>query len=164
MKKILLPLIFALIAGAFLLYPKAPEVQGVKWLELPNLTKSNAKIKAEVKFNNPNFFSLTLKDHDIDVIIADKKIGDISQSESRLVPMRSDFTIPVELGFEREEIFGRGNFLKNITNAAKAFMDNDLTIHYKGTVDVEVLGIGIPVSVDYSQPIAGIKLGNEEAE
>ena len=75
--------------------------------------------------------------------------------------MKSDFTIPVELDFDRKEVFGGGGFLKN---AVKAFMDDDLEIQYKGTVDVEVLGIGIPVDVDYSQPIAGIKLGNDQAE
>jgi len=159
MKKTLFALIFALIAAAFLLYPKAPEMQGVKWLQIPNITKTTSTIKAEVKFHNANFFGLTLKDHNIDVIIADKKIGNISQSASRSIPMRSDFTIPVELEVKRKEILGGSGFLQN---AAKAFLDNDLNIQYKGTVDVEILGIGIPVKVDYTEPLAGMKVGNQE--
>ena len=65
----------------------------------------------------------------------------------------------MKVTFETKEVLGGGGFLKNLI---KSTLDNDLVVRYKGTVDVKVLGIGIPVPVDYSQKLVDFSFNDPE--
>lgn len=163
MKKLIGYVIVLVIIGAvgYVLFPKAPDLVGVKPTEAPSLTKKIIVLKADAQFDNKNYFGLTLVGHDIDVFVGDKKVGNVSQTMERKIPAREKFNVPVKVTFNRNEVLGGAGFFKN---ALKFALNNDLIITYKGTVDVNVLGIGIPVPVDYSQKLVDFSFNNPVEE
>ena len=163
MKKIFGTVILLTILGVagYFLFPKAPDLIGIKPTNLPSFKGKTSTLNAEAKFDNTNYFGLTLVGHDIDVFIGDKQVGNVTQTETKSIPARDKFSIPVKVSFETSQIFGGGGFLKNLIKTA---VDSDLVINYKGTVDVKVLGLGIPVKVDYSQKLIDFSFNNPEEQ
>lgn len=132
------------------MYPKKPELLKISLLSPPNLLKSEIDLETNFTFNNPNYLNLTLKSHDIDVYVNDKMIGHFSQTESRAIPAKEVFTIPINIQFKRSKIFGDTGFLKNIL---KTTLDQKLIVRYEGTVDLAFLGLDIPFDINYSKNI-----------
>ena len=154
-----LVVLFVLVGGGYIFFPKAPEMTGIKKIGLPNFGKKEVSIKVEAKFNNPNYYGLTLTGHDIDVYITDKKVGNVTQTEERLIPGKENFTIPLKITFDGSEVLGGQGFLKGLLSS---FVDNDMTIRYKGTVTVKAFGLNIPVPIDYSEKLFENNLKSEE--
>ena len=82
MKKLFGTLIFILVIGAavYFLFPKAPDLIGIKPTNFPSFKGKISTLNAEAKFDNTNYFGLTLVGHDIDVFIAGKQVGNVTQT------------------------------------------------------------------------------------
>ena len=90
MKKFIAYLIVLVVLGtvAYVMFPKAPDLIGIKPTKLPKFSNRLTTLDAEAKFDNQNFFGLTLVGHNIDVIISDKRVGNVAQTETRSIPSR----------------------------------------------------------------------------
>jgi LEA14-like dessication related protein len=151
-KALFIILIFAVLGGlAYYYKPQAPVLKEVKLTSLPNLSDQKIMIQGIVNFENPNKYNLTLKNHLIDVFLGEMKIGTLSQTEEKVIEANQDFSIPVNLSVDRNELFKDSSIWKD---ALKSFIDQKIKLRYVGTVDVAVLGINIPVKVDHSQDIS----------
>ena len=148
MKKIGIISLFIMCAAGFFLFPKKPTLLNVKLLNTPDLVQEEIKLKADLIFVNPNYYGLTLKNHDIDVFVNEKKVSNLSQSDARRIPAKQNFEIPVNINFYKETVFGSSGFLSGIL---KSIVMQELIVTYKGTVEVEVLGFGIPIEIDYTE-------------
>jgi len=148
MKKFLLALLVIIAVATFFLYPKAPEFVRVNTVDLSAL-KDN-KLKTELEFTNPNYFSLELIHQDIQVFVSDRHIGNISQDDHRSIHSKENFSLPIDLEFNKKEVFGKTGFLKSLISST---MNDKLNIRFSGTIKVKVLGITLPVPVDHSQKL-----------
>lgn len=158
MKKTLFFGLVILAAAAFFLYPKAPQMTGIENFKLPKMDARTLTIQGDAKFTNPNFFGLTVEGYEIDVLVSEKKVGQIESNEKRPIEPKTDFSIPVTVTFEKREVFGGSGFFRNLIKSA---VDNEMKAHYKGEVRVSVLGMVFPVAVDYTQNLLKHGLGDE---
>lgn len=123
-------------------------MKGLEHFKTPRMDAQTITLQGDAVFTNPNLFGLTIEAYEIDVLISEKKVGRIESKESRQIEPKTDFSIPVTATLQRKEVFGGGGFFKNLIQSAVA---QQMNVRYKGVVRVSVLGIGLPVEVDYTQ-------------
>ena len=157
MKKFLFALLVILSLAAFFLYPKAPKFVRINTIDFSAL-KDN-KLKTELDFTNPNYFSLELIHQDIQVFVSDRHIGNISQDDNRSIHSKENFSLPIDLEFDKKEVFGKTGFLKSLISST---INDNLNVRFSGTIKVKVLGITLPVPVDHSQKILENPLGKKD--
>ena len=131
--------------------PKEPEFQSVKNIELIEFTDKNVVINAEAVFHNPNVYTCTLENSDIDVMVNGINVGKAKQKESTAIPANANFTMPLQIQFPPSKIFKDKNSLINL--ALSALGGKKIDLQYKGSVTVSVLEIPFTIPIDYTDEL-----------
>ncbi len=125
---------------------EAPQFRGIENIAISKITGTNAVLKAEAIFFNPNDVKMKLRKVDIDISLEGKKIGVINQEFTTRVPALSEFRVPLNASFDMTEI-GLLNGIISILGGKK------VAVHYKGFVKVSVHGYPATVPIDFEEEV-----------
>lgn len=112
---------------------------------LSDITSGVANITADAIIANPNEFSVTVVDTDLDVFVNDENVGKINQINPTVMPASSEFKLPVKMKFDPKKLSGNW-----IGNAIAILSQKKANVHYKGKFIVEAAGIQFDLPVDYN--------------
>lgn len=129
---------------AFLLFyacatPKALEYKGVENFYIQSLGLEQSKIGLDVRFYNPNPYSLDLKGGSIDIYINDHFLGNSSVQLLTAVPQQNSFLLPLNLDAN----------LKGILQGALSLLSSqEVNLKLSGSVKVGKGGVYVSVPVN----------------
>lgn len=129
-----------------------PTFIGIEGLKLDQISIKNTSVQANMKFNNPNSFGLTVAGTDLDIYLDDKKAGIVNQSQEIEVLAHSDFKVPIKASIDKDAI--TKELFSNIGKALDLALGKKLPLRMKGYVYIKVLGQKIPIPIDHSQEIS----------
>lgn len=133
----------------------APEFIGVGKISVGNVKLSPSPafdLSAELEFNNPNSFGLTISEVECAVFISGDKVTTISTKKDIEVPASDHFFIPVATTINLSEqdykkIFG--------TNLFESLLNNEIKMKFEGEMTLSKFGLNrkVPFSYDYNYKI-----------
>ncbi|HRH57897.1 MAG TPA: hypothetical protein PLS10_09600 [Chitinophagales bacterium] len=109
MQKIIILLLSVLIFTACESDKKTIEFKKMANLDLGNLSKGNATIKATAVFMNLSEEEYNLKDMVLDFTIDGKDVGTIVTKTDKIIKPKSEFSIPVQYSYETSSFVEEGH-------------------------------------------------------
>jgi len=102
-------------------------------------------LKADVVFYNPNKGSMRLKEITLDILLDGKPAAFIDQKLTAQIKGQSQFTVPLELQFKRNE-----GLVETIFNL---FGGKKHGVRFTGKLRVKVKGFPVNIPIDYKDEI-----------
>jgi LEA14-like dessication related protein len=124
--------------------PKDLVYKDFKNLNVDKLSFSNATLKVDLIYFNPNNFGVELARTDLEVYLDSTFVGKSTQEFQIKVPKKADFTIPLVVNLDVK------NLLKNGITALQSLMNKDVNVRFKGLIKVGKLGVYKSFPVDYT--------------
>ncbi len=84
--------------------PQSLEFKGLQDIQLDNLTMGKNKLKASIKYNNPNDFSLVLKQIDCKILLNNGYFTTLKIDTNLIIPAKRDFLIPAQFEFQMKDL------------------------------------------------------------
>lgn len=134
---LLLLLLLSLVGCA---QPKSLVYQDVAAVRVHKADLNAATVVVDLRFYNPNRYSVTLKDGDIDAYFNDRYLGKAILDERTHVPARDTFLLPVTITASLESIF---------TNALAMLVNKEVLVRLQGSLKAGKAGIYVRVPVRY---------------
>ena len=150
MKKIVLYFLVLVGCGLFLLTscsrPMAPEYRSVENLRVNTLGVGESAISADLKYYNPNNFSLKLKYGETDVYLNNRFLGKTILDTLTVIPARDSFLIPVSMKVDMKQVYA---------NALDILLNNEVTIKLDGFAKMGKGGLffNLPIKYEGKQKI-----------
>ena len=147
-------------AAAFITYMvmtnrAAPEFVSIGKISVGNVKLSPSPafdLSAELEFNNPNSFGLTIREVNCAVIISGDKVTTISTKKDIDVPSDGHFFIPLSTTInlsdqDYKKIFG--------TNMFETLLNNEIKMRFEGEMTLSKFGLNrkVPFAYDYNYNI-----------
>jgi LEA14-like dessication related protein len=104
------------------------------------MSLSKPQIGMDLQFFNPNAFSLSMKDADIDVFLNNNFVGKVTTDKTFEIPARDTFLLPSSLEVDMAKI---------IPNAIQALTRKSIDYKLHGSVKAGK-GVFMKVPVDFS--------------
>ena len=128
--------------------PEAPEFRTISNLSVDLESLSQARLKADAIFYNPNKHPVTLKDVDLGLWIDGSKVAAIQKEYNMPIPRQTDFSVPIEI------LLNFSDLRLSIFDTALGVMGNQgKAVHYKGRVRLRSYGVVFSVPVDYTDTL-----------
>ncbi len=108
--------------------PQAPEYLGFESLQAVKTGSQESVISAQVKFYNPNHFSLQLKRAEMDIYLNDKLADHYLLDSTINIPRADTFYVPVSLKINLSSIF---------SNALQILLNNQVKVTMDGRVKLK---------------------------
>lgn len=121
--------------------PKDLVFKEIKNVSVENIGFTDAILKVELQYYNPNNFGLELNRTDLDLYIDSTYLGHSAQNIQIAIPKRDVFTIPLEVKLDIK------NLLKNGLNS---LFSKEISIRLLGKVKVGKAGVYKNFNVDYT--------------
>ncbi len=112
-----------------------------KNLTLDNVNFSDATIKVDLVYYNPNNVGLTLSRTDLDLFVDNVYLGHSSQNVQINIPRRQEFTLPLAVKVDLKNLFKNG--LNTLTN-------KEVNVRLVGNVKLGKAGVYKNFKVDYT--------------
>lgn len=103
-----------------------------------------AILKADAIFYNPNSSRMRLKKVNVDIFVDGKKAGTVDQELDALIKAKSDFTVPLEVQLDLNEI-GLLDTLLSLLGGKKH------EVQFTGAIKLKVNGWPVKAPLDYKQ-------------
>jgi len=84
--------------------PQSFEFKGLQDIQLDKLTMGKNKIRANVKYYNPNAFSLVLKQIDCKVLLNNGNFTVLKLDTNFTIPAKKEFLIPAQFEFQMSDL------------------------------------------------------------
>lgn len=120
--------------------PKSLVYQDVAAVRVHKVDLNAATVVADLRFYNPNRYSVNLKDGDIDAYFNDRYLGKAILDERAYVPAKDTFLLPVTITASLESIFA---------NALDMLVNKAVLVRLQGSLKAGKAGIYIRVPVRY---------------
>jgi LEA14-like dessication related protein len=120
-------------------YPKNYEVQ--------QLSLSSIKLKIFLPIENPNNFSITIKDADLDLFVNNFKAGKINNVERLKINANSSYAYPIIFEISTKET------LSNLLTLYKAFSGGTPELRFKGNIKASSFGLTKKIKVNHVEKI-----------
>jgi LEA14-like dessication related protein len=120
----------------------------IKNIKLAGVADGRVNLTAEADFYNPNSISGKLKSIDIEVLLKDKSLARITQTEHFEIAKNSKFSIPINVSFAMADI--QSGFLDNLLSIVSG---NKLKLQFKGEIKVSTWGFTQTVPVNYFEEV-----------
>lgn len=133
-------LIALLITLASCARPVALEYKGVDRVFIGSVSNKGLQLGLDLKLYNPNPFSMTFKDANLNAFINSRPAGSAQMLSSQEVPARDTFILPVTISLDVNNVLG---------NAVDILTQRDVNIKMEGTVRASKGGFTLPVKVRY---------------
>ena len=128
--------------------PKQPEFVSIKSLEVREMTDSKVTLAGEAVLHNPNGFSVTVKEIDIDVTVNEKTVGKVNQIGDIKVPAKEDFVVPLVIDFAPKDVYN--NLLSGLM---AVITKGELEVYYQGSIKMKAAGITFNVPIDHQDEV-----------
>jgi LEA14-like dessication related protein len=124
-----------------------PDISNLSGFKMNKIDGKHIEAEFSVDCDNPNGFGFTMKKGNIDVLIADQKMGTITLDEKIKVKRKSKntYTVPVSIDLEN------GALIKLMQLSLK----NEITVKFEGKIRGSVYGIGKSIDVNETRTIDG---------
>ena len=84
--------------------PQSLEFKGLQDIQLDKLTMGNNKLRANIKYHNPNTFSLVLKQIDCKVLMNNGQFTQLKLDTNFTIPAKMDFLLPAQFEFQMSDL------------------------------------------------------------
>jgi LEA14-like dessication related protein len=104
MKQFNYGLLFVILLLTACSEPQSFQFKGLQDIQLEKLTMGKNIIRANIKFYNPNAFSLVLKQIDCKVLLNNGKFTQLKLDTIFTIPANQDFLLPAQLEFQMSDL------------------------------------------------------------
>jgi len=134
-----------LLCALFLSIQSNAQVKSLEYVDVQDFRVHKASLQEAtvvvfLRFYNPNWYGLTLKDGDIDAYFNNAYLGKAIADEKIKVPAKDTFLIPVTITAGMDKVF---------SNALDLLMNNKILVKLDGSVKAGKAGIFIRVPIKY---------------
>jgi hypothetical protein len=126
--------------------PKSFEFKGLQDIQLEKLTMGKNKIRANIKYYNPNTFSLVLKQIDCKVLMNDGQFTQLKLDTNFIIPPNQEFLIPAQLEFQMSDL---------VKNSMELLLNKPVKLNIKGnaTLSKGIFTKTVPIEYETTQKL-----------
>ena len=126
--------------------PQSFEFKGLEDIQLDKLTMGKNKIKANVKYYNPNAFSLVLKQIDCKVLLNNGNFTVLKLDTNFVIPAKKEFLIPAQLEFQMSDL---------VKNSMELLLNKPVKLNIKGnaTLSKGIFTKTVPIEYETTQKL-----------
>lgn len=130
---------------------KQPLFLRVENIELIETNSNFITVEANAYFNNPNDVGGTLKSDEINVLVNDIEVANVS-SEDFKVPAKKEFSIPLRVTINTNKILKAKN--NNVLESLlKSVLNKSIKIQYKGDIVYKTFGFSYTYAIDETEHV-----------
>jgi LEA14-like dessication related protein len=126
--------------------PQSFEFKGLQDIQLDKLTMGKNKIRANVKYYNPNSFSLVLKQIDCKVLLNNGNFTVLKLDTNFIIPANKEFLIPAQLEFQMSDL---------VKNSMELLLNKPVKLNIKGnaTLSKGIFTKTVPIEYETTQKL-----------
>ena len=126
--------------------PQSFEFKGLQDIQLDKLTMGKNKIRANVKYYNPNAFSLVLKQIDCKVLLNNGNFTVLKLDTNFTIPAKKEFLIPAQLEFQMSDL---------VKNSMELLFNKPVKLNITGnaTLSKGIFTKTVPISYETTQKL-----------
>lgn len=126
--------------------PQSLEFKGLQDIQLENLTMGKNKLKANIKYHNPNDFSLTLKQIDCKILLNNGLFTTLKLDTNFVIPAKKDFLLPAQFEFQMKDL---------VKNSMDLLFNKPVKLNILGnaTLSKGVFTKTVPISYETTQKL-----------
>lgn len=104
MKQVTAVLLFFIFILTSCSDPQSLEFKGLQDIQLDKLTMGKNKLKANIKYYNPNSFSLVLKQIDCKILMNNGQFTNLKLDTHFIIPAKKEFLLPAQFEFQMSDL------------------------------------------------------------
>jgi LEA14-like dessication related protein len=120
--------------------PQSFEFKGLQDIQLDKLTMGKNIIRANIRYYNPNDFSLVLKQIDCKVLLNNGKFTQLKLDTNFNVPPKKDFLLPAKLEFQMSDL---------VKNSMELLLNKPVKLNITGNATLSKGMFTKTVPIDY---------------
>jgi LEA14-like dessication related protein len=126
--------------------PQSFEFKGLQDIQLDKLTMGKNKIRANVKYYNPNAFSLVLKQIDCKVLLNNGNFTVLKLDTNFIIPANKEFLIPAQFEFQMSDL---------VKNSMELLLNKPVKLNIKGnaTLSKGIFTKTVPIEYETTQKL-----------
>jgi LEA14-like dessication related protein len=126
--------------------PQSFEFKGLQDIQLDKLTMGKNKIRANVKYYNPNAFSLVLKQIDCKVLLNNGNFTVLKLDTNITIAAKKEFLIPAQLEFQMSDL---------VKNSMELLLNKPVKLNIKGnaTISKGIFTKTVPIEYETTQKL-----------
>jgi len=140
MKQFNYGLLFVIVLLTACSDPQSFEFKGLQDIQLEKLTMGKNTIRANVKYYNPNDFSLILKQIDCKVLLNNGKFTQLKLYTNFTIPPKKDFLLPAQFEFQMSDL---------VKNSMELLLNKPVKLNIKGNATLSKGMFTKTVAIDY---------------
>jgi len=140
MKQFNYGLLFVIVLLTACSDPQSFEFKGLQDIQLEKLTMGKNTIRANVKYYNPNDFSLILKQIDCKVLLNNGKFTQLKLDTNFTIPPKKDFLLPAQFEFQMSDL---------VKNSMELLLNKPVKLNIKGNATLSKGMFTKTVPIDY---------------
>ena len=146
MKQFKYGILFLMIFLSACSEPQSFEFKGLQDIQLDKLTMGKNKIRANVKYYNPNAFSLVLKQIDCKVLLNNGNFTVLKLDTNFTIPAKKEFLIPAQLEFQMSDL---------VKNSMELLLNKPVKLNIKGnaTLSKGIFTKTVPIEYETTQKL-----------
>jgi len=146
MKQFNFALLFFMLLLSACSEPQSFEFKGLEDIQLDKLTMGKNKIKANVKYYNPNPFSLVLKQIDCKVLLNNGNFTVLKLDTNITIAAKKEFLIPAQLEFQMSDL---------VKNSMELLLNKPVKLNIKGnaTLSKGIFTKTVPIEYETTQKL-----------
>ncbi len=146
MKQFNFALLFFMLLLSACSEPQSFEFKGLEDIQLDKLTMGKNKIKANVKYYNPNAFSLVLKQIDCKVLLNNGNFTVLKLDTNITIAAKKEFLIPAQLEFQMSDL---------VKNSMELLLNKPVKLNIKGnaTLSKGIFTKTVPIEYETTQKL-----------
>ena len=146
MKQFNYGLLFIILLFTACSEPQSFEFKGLQDIQLEKLTMGKNKIRANVKYYNPNPFSLVLKQIDCKVLLNNGNFTVLKLDTNFIIPANKEFLIPAQFEFQMSDL---------VKNSMELLLNKPVKLNIKGnaTLSKGIFTKTVPIEYETTQKL-----------
>jgi LEA14-like dessication related protein len=146
MKQFKYSFLFLMILLSACSEPQSFEFKGLQDIQLDKLTMGKNKIRANVKYYNPNPFSLVLKQIDCKVLLNNGNFTVLKLDTNFTIPANQEFLIPAQLEFQMSDL---------VKNSMELLLNKPVKLNITGnaTLSKGIFTKTVPIAYETTQKL-----------
>ena len=146
MKQFNFALLFFVLLLSACSEPQSFEFKGLQDIQLDKLTMGKNKIRANIKYYNPNPFSLVLKQIDCKVLLNNGNFTVFKLDTNFIIPANKEFLIPAQLEFQMSDL---------VKNSMELLLNKPVKLNINGnaTLSKGIFTKTVPIAYETTQKL-----------
>jgi LEA14-like dessication related protein len=126
--------------------PQSFEFKGLQDIQLEKLTMGKNKIRANIKYYNPNSFALVLKQIDCKVLMNNGQFTQLKLDTNFTIPPNKEFLIPAQLEFQMSDL---------VKNSMELLLNKPVKLNINGnaTLSKGIFTKTVPITYETTQKL-----------